>query len=128
MGKCLGRCSCIQYETKWPESRTIHITIPGPQTIPGQLMPSPDDITGAIQQVLARYNRRKPRVKASTCEKGCECELLAGQDPPWTAWKRIPFERTLEKETENGTVSFTVRGEVEMRKRVLKGVCLEREL
>jgi hypothetical protein len=128
VGKCLGRCYWIQYETKWPDSRSIYIEFQGPQKIPGNLMPTPDDISGVIKKVMAEYNRRKQRIKTTDCDEECESEFFKGQDPPWTAWKRIPFERTLEKETENNKVAFTVRGEVEMRKRVLQGVCLEREL
>lgn len=128
MAKCLGTCYWIQYETKWPESRSIYIRFESQQHIPGHLMPTSDDIIDVVKNVMREYNRRKQRIKITDCEEDCECEMLKDQDPPWTDWKRLPFQRVLQKETENGKVSFMVRGEVEMRKRFLKGVCVEKEL
>lgn len=128
MAKCTARWYWVQYEAKWPGDHAYHVEIKGPRNIPSDVMPSPGDFTRVIKSVMAEYNRRKKTFKIGGCDKGCEGEMMKNQDPPWTGWRSIPFTRTLTRESGGETFEFAVTGRVEVRKRILWGVCMEQEL
>lgn len=128
MGKCFGRCYWVQYETKWPDIALISITFRGPQVIPSHVMPTTLDIKKVINSIMAQYNRRLQKIMVGDCHGDCDCEPLKDQNSPWTKWRMIPFRRTIVKGTGEESREFAVTGEMEIRKRILKGVCLEQEL
>lgn len=128
MGKCFGRCYWVQYETKYPESSSISIEFRGPLSIPEHLMPTPKDLTDLINKLMKQYNRRGTRVRVGECLEGCDCEPQQLPDAPWTGWKKVPFRRMLVKAKGEEKIEYAVQGELEIRKRLMEGVCLEREL
>lgn len=128
MAKCTAKCYWIDYEAKQPEHFTYSINVRATQDIPGTLMPSPEEFSAVIQEVLDEYNGREMVAEEGECEEGCSWEMLGNDDVPWTPWRRIPFKRTLTKETESQKIEFEVSGELEVRKRILEGVCIERKL
>ncbi len=62
------------------------------------------------------------------CLEGCDCEPQQLPDAPWTGWKKVPFRRMLVKARGEEKIEYAVQGELEIRKRLMEGVCLEREL
>jgi hypothetical protein len=128
VAKCTARCYWIDYETKQPDHFNYSINIKTTQEIPGDSMPSPNEFSAIIQGVIEEYNGRDLVEVQSMCEGGCNWEMLLEEGSPWTGWKRVPFKRSLIKETDKGQFEFEVRGELEVRKRIINGVCIEKEL
>ncbi len=128
MAKCTARCYWIEYETKQPDHFNYSINIKTTQEIPGDSMPSPGEFSAIIQGVIEEYNGRDLVESQGVCEEGCTWEMIMEEESPWTGWKRVPFKRSLIKETDKGQFEFEVRGELEVRKRIINGVCIEKEL
>lgn len=128
MAKCMARCYWVEYETKQPDHFNYSINIKTTQEIPGDSMPTPEEFSSIIQGVIDEYNGRDIVAQNEGCEGGCTWEMLMEEGSPWTGWKRLPFRRVLIKDTGRGRFEFEVTGELEVRKRVLEGICVEKEL
>jgi hypothetical protein len=128
VAKCTARCYWVEYEAKQPDHFNYSINIKTTQEIPGDSMPSPEEFSSIIQGVIEEYNGREMVEQGEPCEEGCSWETLESDGSPWTGWKMVPFRRTLVKDTDRGRFEFEVTGELEVRKRILEGVCVEGEL
>ncbi|NIO85840.1 MAG: hypothetical protein GTN53_35210 [Candidatus Aminicenantes bacterium] len=128
MAKCTARCYWIEYEARQPEHFNYSINFKTTQEIPGDSMPSPDEFSSIIQGVIEEYNGREIVEQEGACVEGCSWEMIDTDDAPWTGWKKVPFRRPLIKETDRGRFEFEVSGELEVRKRIREGVCVEKDL